>query len=74
MAKRYEVYAQSVCPNKPYRVNELCEDGSVWGTYTGYYDDRTHLWRLYPTHNPLARGVGKLTKKQISAALVKQIR
>ena len=73
MIARYEVYARSVSPNRAYTVNEILEDGTLWGSYTGYYDPKKHTWRLYPSYNPFARGTGKLSKKIVSAALMKQI-
>ena len=73
MNQRYEVYAQSVYPNRAYTVNEFTSDGRLWGTYTGYYDSRNHVWRLYPTYNKFCHGQGKLKKKHVSAVLMKQI-
>jgi hypothetical protein len=60
-----------VYPGKGYIINEFTESGGLWGSYKGYYDPKHHTFTLYPTYNKFARGRGQLTKKKISAALIK---
>ena len=75
MNRKYEVIARCVCPNVGYKVICYTEKGHIWGIYTGYYNEKKHLFTLIPRaqENRFSLGIGKLTKHCVSANLVKRV-